>query len=91
MNRSVNRSLRHARRPFRPRAKITGPRLLPFGGVLGLAVGAASLAAASIGVLAIGRLAIGQMAIGRLRMKSLEVDELTVRRLRVLEHDQPKT
>ncbi len=86
----MNRSLRHARRPLRLYPYVTGPRLLPFGGMLGLAVGAASLAAASIGVLAIGRLAIGHLAIGRVRMKSLEVDELTVRRLRILEQEQPK-
>ncbi len=84
------RSLRHGRRPLPLHPYVTGPRFIPFGGMLGLAVGAASLAEASIGVLAIGRLAIGHLAIGRLRIKSLEVDELTVRRLRVLEQDQPK-
>lgn len=83
----MNRSLRHARPSLELQPRMTGPRLVPFGGMIGLAIGAASIAAASIGVLAIGRLAIGQMAIGKLRMKSLEIDELTVRRLRILDKD----
>ena len=35
------------------------------------------------------RLVIRRAAIKRIRVGELEVDQLTVRRLRVLEHDQP--
>jgi len=64
------------------------PKLSPAAGLLGLAVGAASIAAISIGVMAIGRLAIGQLALGRVRIRKLEVDDLSVRRLHVVEQDE---
>jgi len=59
--------------------------------LLGLALGAAAIGAIAIGAIAIGRLAVGHLAIKKARFGALEVDELTVRRLRVLEHDQPNS
>jgi hypothetical protein len=59
--------------------------------LLGLALGAAAIGAVAIGALAIGRLAVGRLVIKKARFGALEVDELTVRRLRVIEHDGPKS
>jgi hypothetical protein len=58
--------------------------------------GAAAIGAVAIGALAIGRLAISRLMISRLMVRkaqfgSLEVDELTVRRLRVIEPQGPKS
>jgi hypothetical protein len=51
---------------------------------------ALALGAAALGAVAIGALAIGRLAIKKARFGALEVDELTVRRLRILEHEEPK-
>jgi hypothetical protein len=37
------------------------------------------------------RLAVGRLTIRKARFGALEVDELTVRRLRVIQHQGPKT
>jgi len=68
----------------------------PAASLLALALGAAAVGAVAIGALAIGRLAVGRLAVGRLAVKKarfgvLEVDELTVRRLRVVERQGPKS
>jgi hypothetical protein len=54
-------------------------------------LGAAAFGAVAIGALAIGRLAIGRLVIKKARFSRQEVDELTVRRLRVVEHEGPKS
>ena len=44
-----------------------------------------------IGALAIGRLAVGRLTIRKARFGALEVDELTVRKLRVVENEGPRS
>jgi hypothetical protein len=53
------------------------------------ALGAFAIGAFAIGAVAIGRLVIRRATIKRIQVGELEDDQLTVRRLRVLEHDQP--
>lgn len=67
------------------------PKAVSAASVLALALGAAALGALAIGALAIGRLAIGGLAIKKARFGALEVDDLTVKHLRVVEHDEPKS
>jgi len=57
---------------------------------LALAIGAAAFGAIAVGALAIGRIAIGRMIIKKARFGALEVDDLTVRKLRVIEHEEPE-
>jgi hypothetical protein len=68
----------------------------PGASLVAVALGAAAIGAVAIGALAIGRLAISRLTISRLMVRkaqfgSLEVDELTVRRLRVIEPQGPKS
>jgi hypothetical protein len=65
-------------------------RAAPASSLLALALGAAALGAIAIGAVAIGRLAVGRLVIKKARFGALEVDELTVRRLRVVEHEDSK-
>lgn len=58
--------------------------------VLVVALGATALGAVAIGALAIGRLVIGRLAVKRTHFGAIEVDELIVRRLRVVEHEEPR-
>jgi hypothetical protein len=60
---------------------------IPAVSLLALALGAAAFGAVAIGALAIGRLAVGRLVIKKARFRALDVDELTVRRLRVVEHE----
>jgi hypothetical protein len=72
--------------------EITGQsKTIPAVSLLALALGAAGFGAVAIGALAIGRLAVGRLVIKKARFSKLEVDELTVRRLRVVEHEGPKS
>jgi hypothetical protein len=64
---------------------------LPAVSLLALALGAAAFGAVAIGALAVGRLAVGRLDIKKARINTLEVDELTVRRLRVVDHDEPSS
>ena len=57
--------------------------------LLALALGAAALGAVAVGALAIGRVAIGRMVVKKARFDALEVGDLTVRKLRVLEREEP--
>jgi hypothetical protein len=63
----------------------------PAASLLALALGAAAVGAVAIGALAIGRLAVGRLTIRKARFGALEVDELTVRKLRVVEHEGPRS
>lgn len=63
----------------------------PVASLVAVALGAAAVGAVAIGALAIGRLAIGRITVRKAQFGSLEVDELTVRRLRVIEPQGPKS
>jgi hypothetical protein len=64
-------------------------KAVPATSVLALALGAAAFGAVAIGALAIGRLAVGRLAIKKARFGAPEVDDLTVRKLRVVEREEP--
>ena len=77
-----------------PRYAIRRADTVPAASTIALAVGAAAFGALAVGAVAIGALAIGRLAVGRVtvkqaRFRALDVDELTVRRLRVLEREDP--
>jgi hypothetical protein len=72
-----------------PRDVARRAKALPATRMLALAVGAAAFGAIAIGALAIGQLAVGRVAVKKARFRTIEVDELIVRRLRVLEPDDP--
>jgi hypothetical protein len=72
--------------------EVTGrSKAIPAARLLALALGAAAFGAVAIGALAIGRLAVGRLVIKKARFSALEVDQLTVRALRIVEHDGPKS
>jgi hypothetical protein len=91
------RSLEHARSEAKygirrsPMAHevIRQSKAVPAASVLALALGAAAFGAMAVGALAVGRIAVGRLAIKKARLGALEVDELTVRKLRVVERDEP--
>jgi len=62
---------------------------IPAMSLLALALGAAAFGAIAIGAVAMGRLAVGRLVVKKARFGALEVDELTVRRLRIVEHQEP--
>ncbi len=72
--------------------EVTGrSKAVPAASLLALALGAAAFGAVAIGALAVGRLVVGRLVIKKARFAALEVDELTVRKLRVVEHEGPKS
>jgi hypothetical protein len=76
--------------------EVTGTDHRPVASLVAVALGAAAVGAVAIGAFAIGRLAIkrvtiDQLAVKKARLENLEVDELTVRRLRVIEPQGPKS
>ena len=64
------------------------PKATPGASLLALALGAAALGAVALGALAIGRVVVNGLVIKRARFGAIEVDDLTVRRLRVVEHEE---
>ena len=72
-----------------PRDVTRRAQAAPLVSMVAVALGAAALGAVAIGALAIGRLAVARTTIKKAHFGTLEVDELTVRRLRVLEYDDP--
>lgn len=69
---------------------IIGSKTIPAASLGALALGAIAVGAIAIGAVAIGRLAIGRLVIKNARFGALDVDLLTVRRLRILEQEDPK-
>jgi hypothetical protein len=68
---------------------IRQSKAAPAASVLALALGAAAFGAIAVGALAVGRIAVGRLVIKKARFGALELDELTVRKLRVVERDEP--
>jgi hypothetical protein len=73
-----------------PREIIRRAEAVPATSMIALAIGAAAFGAVAVGALAIGRLVLGRVTVKKARLP-LEVDELTVRKLRVLEYEGPRS
>ena len=72
-----------------PRPIVRRAEAIPAASMIGLAIGAAAFGAIAVGALAIGALAIGRLRVKKARFETLDVGELTMRRLRVLEREEP--